>query len=208
MDTINEYRVKVSVRNNLILQAIEDAGYVSVAGFCRAMGIHKNKNQLNALITFRTKPINNDGRFKATAIALMEALGAAPADLWTAEQLNLRLTSNSALTYVAQDDIRGYLGMQESTIAAIENPEQVLLNKERAEAVVGMLEVLTPREAKVLQLRFGIEGSNQEHTLKEVGEMMYLSPERIRQIEQKAFRKIRRFRPADELLETGVLQWT
>jgi len=44
MDTINEYRVKVSVRNNLILQAIEDAGYVSVAGFCRAMGIHKIKS--------------------------------------------------------------------------------------------------------------------------------------------------------------------
>jgi len=49
---------------------------------------------------------------------------------------------------------------------------------------------LTPRESKVLQLRFGID-MHTEHTLKEISDAMGTSPERIRQIEAKALRKLR-----------------
>ena len=53
-----------------------------------------------------------------------------------------------------------------------------------------MFKTLTFREEKVLRLRFGI-GTKKLHSLKEVGEVVGLSPERIRQIMMKSFRKIR-----------------
>ena len=53
-----------------------------------------------------------------------------------------------------------------------------------------ILESLTPREAKVLRMRFGI-GMNTDHTLEEVGKQFDVTRERIRQIEAKALRKLR-----------------
>ena len=53
-----------------------------------------------------------------------------------------------------------------------------------------ILKELTPREAKVLQLRYGLE-DNRPHTLEEVGKEFNVTRERIRQIEAKALRKLR-----------------
>ncbi len=53
------------------------------------------------------------------------------------------------------------------------------------------LATLTPREEEVLRLRYGI-GHNREYTLEEIGQKYYVTRERVRQIEAKAFRKIRR----------------
>ena len=58
------------------------------------------------------------------------------------------------------------------------------------DATRGVLEGLTPREAKVLRMRFGIE-MNTDHTLEEVGKQFDVTRERIRQIEAKALRKLR-----------------
>ena len=57
-------------------------------------------------------------------------------------------------------------------------------------ATSDILESLTPREAKVLRMRFGI-GMNTDHTLEEVGKQFDVTRERIRQIEAKALRKLR-----------------
>jgi RNA polymerase primary sigma factor len=58
------------------------------------------------------------------------------------------------------------------------------------EAMRSVLETLTPREAKVLRMRFGID-MNTDHTLEEVGKQFDVTRERIRQIEAKALRKLR-----------------
>ena len=57
-------------------------------------------------------------------------------------------------------------------------------------ATLDILDTLTPREAKVLRMRFGI-GMNTDHTLEEVGKQFDVTRERIRQIEAKALRKLR-----------------
>ena len=57
---------------------------------------------------------------------------------------------------------------------------------------------LTPREAKVLRMRFGIDMSN-DHTLEEVGRQFDVTRERIRQIEAKAIRKLKHPSRADKL---------
>ena len=58
------------------------------------------------------------------------------------------------------------------------------------EATREAFQALTPREAKVLRMRFGIEMST-DHTLEEVGKQFDVTRERIRQIEAKALRKLR-----------------
>ncbi len=68
-----------------------------------------------------------------------------------------------------------------------------------------ILDTLTPREAKVLRMRFGIE-MNTDHTLEEVGKQFDVTRERIRQIEAKALRKLRHPSRSDKLrsfLDTG-----
>jgi RNA polymerase primary sigma factor len=61
-----------------------------------------------------------------------------------------------------------------------------------------VLDSLTPREAKVLRMRFGIEMST-DHTLEEVGKQFDVTRERIRQIEAKALRKLRHPSRSDKL---------
>ena len=61
-----------------------------------------------------------------------------------------------------------------------------------------ILSTLTPREAKVLRMRFGI-GMNTDHTLEEVGKQFDVTRERIRQIEAKALRKLRHPTRSDHL---------
>jgi RNA polymerase primary sigma factor len=60
-----------------------------------------------------------------------------------------------------------------------------------ADKAAGLLDTLTPREAEIVRLRFGLGGAV-EHTLEEVGERFSLTRERIRQIEANALRRLRK----------------
>jgi RNA polymerase primary sigma factor len=74
--------------------------------------------------------------------------------------------------------------------AAIVSPVESSTNIGLMETVRDVLAGLTPREAKVLRMRFGID-MNTDHTLEEVGKQFDVTRERIRQIEAKALRKLR-----------------
>jgi RNA polymerase primary sigma factor len=70
------------------------------------------------------------------------------------------------------------------------NPSEAIVNLNLAEQTRRVLSTLTPREEKVLRMRFGI-GEESDHTLEEVGQDFNVTRERIRQIEAKALRKLR-----------------
>jgi len=72
----------------------------------------------------------------------------------------------------------------------VESPVDATTNINLSETVRDVLAGLTPREAKVLRMRFGID-MNTDHTLEEVGKQFDVTRERIRQIEAKALRKLR-----------------
>ena len=65
-----------------------------------------------------------------------------------------------------------------------------VINLNLSEQTRKVLSTLTPREEKVLRMRFGI-GEKADHTLEEVGQDFLVTRERIRQIEAKALRKLR-----------------
>ena len=73
---------------------------------------------------------------------------------------------------------------------SIESPIENATETGLQETVRDVLSGLTPREAKVLRMRFGID-MNTDHTLEEVGKQFDVTRERIRQIEAKALRKLR-----------------
>jgi len=194
MEIVEEYRLKVSVRNNLILKAIEGHGYTNMAKFAKDEGM--SLTGLYELVNLKTAPIGVEGEFIKAAKELMEILGACPIDLWTTEQLTLALRKNSiekelskeALQIALQSDARSLIGL----------PYEEVSEQEQTELVKDVLDSLTPREAKVLRIRFGI-GDEEEHSLEEAGKRFNVSKERIRQIESKALRHMRHPSRSDKL---------
>lgn len=79
----------------------------------------------------------------------------------------------------------------------VEQPADVVATKLFSERVGEILAELTPREAAIIRLRYGLQGTD-AHTLKEVGEIFKLSRERIRQVEKSALSKLRRSRSLGE----------
>ncbi|NDH80331.1 MAG: RNA polymerase sigma factor RpoD, partial [Burkholderiaceae bacterium] len=95
------------------------------------------------------------------------------------------------------DDEDSHLGdfIEDSNTLA---PAEAALHDSMRDVVKDVLDSLTPREAKVLRMRFGVEMST-DHTLEEVGKQFDVTRERIRQIEAKALRKMRHPSRSDKL---------
>ncbi|HVS87427.1 MAG TPA: RNA polymerase sigma factor RpoD [Candidatus Acidoferrum sp.] len=70
------------------------------------------------------------------------------------------------------------------------SPSEEVINLNLKEKIASVLKTLTPREEKIIKIRFGLEDGSQ-HTLEEVGQTFALTRERIRQIEAKALHKLR-----------------
>lgn len=193
---MKEYRVKVTVRNNLLLTAIEEAGYKSQTDFAKACDL--NKNVVNALVAMRMAPIGDRGDFIEPAKQIMEVLGACPTDLWTEEQLNLSLKRNTSERYYGKQELNLAMVKADDSLLVDFNVGKNIDEKETHDRVEYYLDSLTPREAKVLRLRFGID-TDKEYKLEEIADMFNVTRERIRQIEAKALRKMRHPSRSDEL---------
>src|SRR5690242_2538451 len=72
----------------------------------------------------------------------------------------------------------------------IQSPSDAAIDGDLKEQIAAVLLTLTPREEKIIKMRFGLDDGS-EHTLEEVGEVFAVTRERIRQIEAKALRKLR-----------------
>ena len=82
--------------------------------------------------------------------------------------------------------------------SSVQSPLESATMESLRETTHAVLAQLTPREAKVLRMRFGID-LNTDHTLEEVGKQFDVTRERIRQIEAKALRKMRHPSRSDKL---------
>lgn len=197
-EDIKAYRVKVSVRNNKLLSAIEKQGYKSVAEFARWLNV--SNTNIHNMVAMRVAPLTRTGEFSALAKNIMEVLGAAPTDLWTTEQLNMCLPRSSAERAVDASDIQAVLsGSLESMV--LPSPETSAFEKERADILDMVMAVaLTPREREVMLNRF-YKGL----TLEECAASYGATRERIRQMEAKALRKLRHARYTNALQRAEII---
>jgi hypothetical protein len=130
----------------------------------------------------------------------MEELCALPTDLWTPEQLTLKLKRNTAQRDVSSEGMRAALGMHAEEMLELmkpDDPDEAVLKHEMVSVVEEQLESLSPRAALILRMRFGI--GCEEHTFEEIGEKFDLTRERVRQIEAKALRHLKHPSRSDEL---------
>jgi RNA polymerase primary sigma factor len=108
----------------------------------------------------------------------------------------LRIAEQTVPLDASPDEAPSLQGLLEDTYSP--PPDELALQSEIGRRLSEVLSEITPREAKVMCLRFGI-GLGSDYTLEEVGQMFYVTRERIRQIEAKAIRKLRQPSRANKL---------
>jgi RNA polymerase primary sigma factor len=139
-------------------------------------------------------------QLRRTSRALVHELGREPTRAEVAEKMGLPVDKMRALWSVAKDPLSldtpvgtesdGKLAdfiEDQTTVSA----SDTTIAADLADKTRQMLAALTPREAKILRMRFGI-GEKSEHTLEQVGAIFGVTRERIRQIEAKALQKLHR----------------
>ena len=134
-----------------------------------------------------------------TSRVLVQELGREPTSEELAERMELPVQKIRRVMRIAQEPIsletpvgeedESHLGDFIVDQARISPSEQVI-NLNLHEQTAEVLKTLSPREEKIIRLRFGLEDGS-EHTLEEVGQNFAVTRERIRQIEAKALRKLR-----------------
>ncbi len=134
-----------------------------------------------------------------TSRYLVQEIGREPTPEEIAEKMELPLDKVRKVLKIAKEPIslETPIGEEEDSHLgdfiedkAIVSPADAVINMNLAEQTRKVLATLTPREEKVLRMRFGI-GEKSDHTLEEVGQDFEVTRERIRQIEAKALRKLR-----------------
>ena len=137
---------------------------------------------------------------RKVSLDLAHKLGAMPNRLEIAEEMDIgleeldsllrqALTTSSLDAPVNGEEGRSYLGDLIADSSA-EEPLDIVEQRIHHEQLGRWLSHLSEQEQNVLRLRFGLEG-NERHTLAEIGRMMEVSRERVRQVELKALRKLR-----------------
>lgn len=143
--------------------------------------------------------VDEINKFVRTNQELAKQLGRKPAPEEIAKRMGISVRRVNELLKSAQDtvsldmpigtDEQSHLGDFIENPASL-SPAETALTADMRERTASALKMLSPREAKVIEFRFGLV-DGEERTLEEVGEIFGLTRERIRQIEQKAMRNLR-----------------
>ena len=150
-----------------------------------------------------------------TSRALVQELGREPTSEEIATRMDIPVSKVRKVLKIAQEPIslETPIGEEEDSHLGdfiedrqIVSPADAVINLNLREQTETVLQTLTPREERVIKMRFGV-GDGSEHTLEEVGQSFAVTRERIRQIEAKALRKLRhpsRSRKLRAFLEGGT----
>jgi RNA polymerase primary sigma factor len=135
-----------------------------------------------------------------TSRALVQELGREPTSEEIAKKMDIPVSKVRKVLKIAQEPIslETPIGEEEDSHLgdfiedkSITNPADAVISSNLREITEEVLKSLTPREEKVIKMRFGLGPNGSEHTLEEVGQHFAVTRERIRQIEAKALRKLR-----------------
>ncbi|MGH9462923.1 MAG: RNA polymerase sigma factor RpoD [Vicinamibacteria bacterium] len=134
-----------------------------------------------------------------TSRSLVQEYGREPTSEEIAKRMDIPVAKVRKVLKIAQEPIslETPIGEEEDSHLGdfiedrgVVSPAEQVINTNLKEMTEAVLKTLTPREEKVIKMRFGV-GDGSEHTLEEVGQSFEVTRERIRQIETKALRKLR-----------------
>lgn len=187
---MKDYRVTVKVRNARLMNALAEVG--EVVGSKAALKIGISYAKLLALSNLKLAPIDNEGNIIPEVLKLCDFTNKMPFELFSVEQL-VPLETNTAEIDMTAEDVEQLL------IPSVGggDPEKLLLDAQGVRTLHEMLETLSPRETKILKLRYGFDCP--DHSRDEVGEIFGISGTRVQQLEAKALRKLQHSSRANHL---------
>lgn len=178
---MKDYRVTVKVRNNRILNAIEEAGGVTGNKWCADNGL--SYPMVNGFINMTIGPRDDKtGNFRESALLLCDVLNKLPDELWSNEQL-YPLEKNFSEMEMDHSQVMAMLPSSEQSYLPDFSDFE---NKQKKVLIEKALATLTTRERAVIRMRF-----EDDLTLEDIGERLDVTQSRVMQIEQKAMRKLR-----------------
>ncbi len=180
---MNEYRVEVRVKNNLLINMMKKHGLNSQAELARSIGV--NTTAVCNIVSLKESAYNKDGQMRVMATRLCDYFCCFPEEIYPAQVLFSSCNKNMVVREVSYDELSAITEQEEL------NPLNILIEGSQEDYLGGVMEKrLTEREQKVIKMRFGV-GMNSDHYLGEVAGALGVSCERVREIEAKALRKLR-----------------
>lgn len=178
---MKDYRIEVKIKNNLLWQAMQSKGIKNAAQLARAVDL--TPSLIGRYLNLQEPVYTKQGDYKPSFMKICDYFNMMPAELYPEERMIEPLANNKRVIEANAAELL-QLGSREL------DPTEVIRLEQRAEAVHKLLDLLSEREALVVNLRSGMDGD--PHTLDEIGAAIGKSRERVRQIYDKAMRKMRR----------------
>jgi len=190
---MKDYRIKITIRNDRLLNAIEDRGIPSVKQFCTLYKL--NYNSIVKIISGKIKPLNNLGKPIRLVEQIIDILDISLEDAFTERQLKGFAKTNYEIS-VAEKELK-------QLVNPVKNQEQKIIEQDvKLKILEAFSKRLSPREEKLIRLKYGF-GDEKEHTLYELSSKFKISVERVRQIISKAQRKMKHPSVSRDIINTG-----
>ena len=178
---MKDYRIEVKIKNNLLWQAMQSRGIKNAAHLSRETGV--TQTVVGRYLNLVEKVYDRQGNYKESFQKICDYFNMMPAELYPEERMIEPLANNKRVIEANAAELL-QLGSREL------DPTEVIRLEQRAEAVHKILDFLSEKEALIVNLRSGMDGD--PHTFEEIGALIGKSKERVRQIYDKAIRKMRR----------------
>jgi RNA polymerase sigma factor (sigma-70 family) len=182
----DEYRFQIKIRNNVVLKRIEELGFDSIPEFCRAKKL--GYNLVTEIINFKRPFYTKQGAITLHISKLADALSLLPDHIYPPERRSRPLASNTYNIEANKNDLMQIAGSLR--MDALPPDDRKMLDDFQPTLSQIMDECLSPRYRDVLERRFGLL-TGREETLYEIASDMGVTPDRIRQLEAVAIRKLK-----------------
>jgi len=194
---MKDYRIKLTIRNDRLLSAMEGMGHKSVMSFCKKYNLCYTST--NLIVSGKSAPLRNNGKLTKECQRLLDLLGLDVEEAFTERQRE----GFSRTTFETK--------VEEKQLLQLVNPaknQEVRAIESDVSSKIGdiMSKCLSPREERVIRMRYGLNPDKHCYTLEEVGLEFKATKERVRQIEVRALNKFRNIKNSRDLLNTGFYE--
>ncbi len=176
---IPDYRVTITVKNNYLLSAMQEVGIKTAAELSRVSGVHQV--EIGLFLKLKKTPYSTRG-LRPAIKKLSQCLKKLPEDLFPPQHIEKPLKKNEVTIEI-------HRGQIEKLISYELNPQQCIEYIEGIKTISTVMKALPEKHQKVLRDRFGMDG--EEYTLRETAKRHNVTPEAIRQIQNRALKKMR-----------------
>lgn len=182
-EEVKDYTLQIKVKNGPMLEAMRRNGYPSARQLFLACGV--SEQTIGRYLNLTYPPMNKKGKWHKTILTIAETLNTTPDFLFPQQHITKALERNQIEANVSLEDIQQLTGK-----LLTDGPEILLLESEKISKLKEAMECLTKRETIVIEGRFY---ANKLQTYEELGQELNITRERIRQIQNIALKKMKKW---------------